>query len=1245
MRYVLIAFSCFCFGIIFGQKKNKAPKIDSTQTYTYVSIHYLKGQQGLFDNRKNSYIFAPGNYQFIPFENNYIGIADLTNKKVAVLLKNEFIHTQTKWDTQQLAFWDSGFGYTNPLHANAYHSVRLAHLDITDNGKGYREKPMGFEDYGQLVFGLSMEDNGSITLFKTDENPTVKPLGKLMKITSQGIKTLAEDVELFFLENHFIWKMYPKKPASDFTEENTDNNVVFTPSKVHLSKELYSFESAVLRCDCTASADTVSYKLCRFDEYSQPEKTGVLLGITTQNSLTDSTYYKHHIQLNDEVRLHYNSFGTFLLTGNKEGAIGILSKYTASTENYEIQLYPTHTAHHYFVHLNSKNELSGMRVGVLDIAKNQWVVQPKYWHIVELDHHYYARIMTIERENDDDFYEVLKQASLYDAKGNIVIDFGNREHHFDEAFNLLGIDSIQDAGIHYFSGTTYYFTYEKNKKGLIKYDTYYGWPTRVVPAKYEELVINTGNSHFDDCAYIEPTYLETGIGIMGESIDVIKINEFHSNVYYTSTLEEFRVSKINYLNGIEEVQLNLPQTTNPTWGNSNYGYAHHKNKVIITLAENTKEKSVPLYDENGDMIFDVNGYEQMESHCTSNSSNSGVYDKENNKWIIAPNKHWITYFGGNYLVQEYDQHNAITSFIYDQNGLKMRQIFEQEENLKADLSSLFIAKKVYPLGHSHFAIETLDSQFNVIVPNYSTPPFILESNLNLLGLNDNLLVHNKITNCYSLNDSQTWEQKLNIENDLWGIQNIAHEPSYLFYDTLFFDFQTEEKVHDFLLKINYGKYSLPDKNKTIVINSHPGHMEQFYDFDEWGYEELKEFYLPGKYFSGLFNHSTNRWDLAPVYDRIYPNAYGYTAIQTDDIDKDNVRHTYSFYSPTFQLIANYTDTAQKISEQPGYFKYLHPDLKVDSCLLVDNSRINNILGDFMTLANLQTVYKTYSNGQYGLIQIGQTNKYTSINSVTSYSDLTHFDPLRKMPVSVAGDSLFINNISVSAKNSTIQLYSSEYSHLYYRMMVRENDTFSYFQLNDNHQWEQLEAMDTSNAWSTQIVAHNDLIHIQETPSYLDFYFFITDDYYLEEDNTLRGFYKLNDDVIWKKETGQWKELAREEKITPTPLGMNYVKSTDSSSWPKHFGSATSVITDTESRVVSFGSSYKNPVFLYSLSTNLHVIEFDKDGSKVYTVVDNNNTILVDSFVNYSFENEILYGMEYDEFGDFVVAPTPIEIKK
>jgi hypothetical protein len=1250
MRFLLVITLFISIGNILGQKKSKLPKLDSTQTLNYTAIHFSKGKQGLFDLRKNAYIIPLGNYRFIPIGADYISMADLTNKKVAILLINDFVNTQTPWDTKQYAYLDSGFGFLNPLHSNAYHSLRLSHIDITDNGKGCREKHAGFQDQGQLAFGISIDVRGTIYVFKTEEKQTLHPLGQLETYTTKNNKHTVKNLLLFHFGDYLVWKTYPDTNQEAENNDGISDNP--SPFEIRLTNDIQSFQTPLYQCKCIDAQDGVDAILCQLETSCYTDALAARERVTSKKSLTDSTYYPQHIKLTDDIVLHYNVSGTYLLTGENQHSVGQFQKHSAIIESSEVTFYATHTDNHYFIQIRSINDYHLWRTGVIDIVSNRWIIEPHYRYIIEMDNHYYARKMSLENEDTEDYYEVLEHAIFVDAKGKILIDFGNRSHYFDEAFGILGIDSIQDAGIHQYTGVTYYYTFQKGQKGLIKFDTYYGWPQRLIAATFDELIINAPNANISDCFDRTDNDMNVAIGIVANQPSLLSFSPFSKPVVYSpSGLPYFYVSKTVHPNRHydfeTEFEIYYSQKTNTTnlpkpinIGNIEYGFSYHNNRIITQLKEDIQQKWVESYNEYGEPIVDDNGEIELMLSCYSGSSKTGVYDLGTKKWIIEPTKHGIQFCGGHYLVQEYDKNKNILSFIYDQTGNKMRQIFTSPYAIKEDLSSLFIAKQVVDIGNDYYNIETLNDMITV-KKNREFPKLgiLAFNNPLLLGTHSgHFLWYNSTENCFQFKSNDN--EVLDIATNQWGLYAAEAYNKEEGSVTAFSEVDPLQ-MHHFVNAVQFGMATLTDKNKTIIISNQPNRIEYIYNLDEWGGGEIIEYYLPGKYYTGLFNHRTNRWDLPPIYNRIFPNVYGYTAIQTDDIDRNKIIHTYTFYNHALRPVATYTDTNQSIGYQPKYIPYLHHNMSVDSIFPYGNTRILDVLGQFKDLAKLQPQYVAHRNGHQSILHYDNGN----VQQINDFVECVHYDPLREMPISVVGDSLIVKNLRFPIKNSTIQLYASENNHRIDHLVIKSGTSYGYFRHDYHENWIPCTIFDTIMNRQIEIKISSDEIHIIEDRAILDFYFFVTDDYYLEEANFLRGLHKLNDDVLWRKENGKWKEIIREERILPTPFGMNCIKSLYSTNWPKQFGLKTSVICDRALQSISFGDEYKNPIFLYSLTPQYHVIEFEKNSKKIYAVVDHNKNIITDSFVNYSFEDGQLFGMEYDEFGDYIIEPTPIELKK
>lgn len=523
--------------------------------------------------------------------------------------------------------------------------------------------------------------------------------------------------------------------------------------------------------------------------------------------------------------------------------------------------------------------------GVLNTKTKQWVIQPKYSELQTFQNNV---LVSTELDSKHEFLDSLSYYQMYKLTktGSLLISKQNITANNKNVVQLMtNYDSIQQL-----NDKTHYITYKNGKQGLIEYqlfETYYDTYKQELSTELIAFNIDILADPIYDFVYYSP-YQDVSITKNKSFFKIIKNYDWEPSEIKDSI-------QIQYIKDY----------------NSDYetGYKYGLNQIndsllIIWDIIYEYQFDYPLLGMYGDdsMAIDKSGnYDIVYPEPKPGQYHSGVYNLNQNKWVINPNEYDIQYLGGDHLLIEkpkFDTDHIIQSFghknIYDFKGKEIKFNLTSKECIRVvsnvELLLLNENEKIKPYQIGYYANKNIPDSlrkfpdFYKVQENNKEKIVSIDKDINVLNVKDmtsynNLAFYDPTTNFeYTLNGNQS-TLTFNTQFDSITNENLSifkfsdkkfnlkvlaiNDYSYFLRSLAILVVDNDTSLYEFGIPANVPKEDLVNyytnaANKTYQIIKTEN--ELIYDLnDQTGTDDNYYEYYEEDSFDEQYNLSSNRF--------------------------------------------------------------------------------------------------------------------------------------------------------------------------------------------------------------------------------------------------------------------------------------------------------------------------------------------------------------------------------------------------
>jgi len=487
--------------------------------------------------------------------------------------------------------------------------------------------------------------------------------------------------------------------------------------------------------------------------------------------------------------------------------------------------------------------------GILNTKTKQWVIQPKYSEIQTFQNNV---LVSTELNTKHEFmdstsfyqmFKLTKNGSQLISKQNII------NNDINVAKSMNNYDSLQQL-----DDKTHYITYKKGKQGLIKYqlfNTYFDaysltystkWPEFNIDILAEPIYDFVYYSTAQDMSVLKKGKLYTLTDYQGSDFDIVRdsIGLFDLQKR-KNIINQYAIEYLYSRFGISPINDSLIKI---------HDIIYEENPVEIPALMSVEYLGEDSVDVNGDVVY----YAPQPSNFKN-----GIYNLNQNKWVIKPNEYDIQYFGGKLLIQKpiFDEHHLIQNennySIYSANGKEIKRnlnsndIFLNNKNIELLLTKNNEKLSIANTGSysNHYLDDSLISDkyfyiFNSKEYKISALKYYLDFS-ELTNYHDFVLYDfdksflfyiDNDSSYFSLNDSISFNftshnYEINyIVNADYMLLSIDSNQTYNYYNL------NGEQLFDFVpKKIKYDyRVNIIKNNNEIIINKQKPHARIYNDY-------------------------------------------------------------------------------------------------------------------------------------------------------------------------------------------------------------------------------------------------------------------------------------------------------------------------------------------------------------------------------------------------------------------------------
>jgi len=547
--------------------------------------------------------------------------------------------------------------------------------------------------------------------------------------------------------------------------------------------------------------------------------------------------------------------------------------------------------------------------GIYNFKEKKWPIKPNYSQLISFQNRILlsTELDTNKISLDSVAYYSLLQIDKYKS---LIINNNITTNNLDVVQLMTDYDSVQQL-----NDKIHYITYKNGKQGLIEYQLFHSFFDN-----YKQKVSTLGlDFHYsetlppeNDFVYYSPS----------QDISIVKNDSFYTTTKFYGNDIDTIYNSIKYFE--------IDKSDEYPYYKFEFNQMNDSLILIIDIVDE-QDNDYPLTDENGELLekMDENGeWDYVYPPTEPGQYHCGLYNLNQNKWIIEPNEYDIQYFGGNSVIiekPEFDEHHIIQSLehksIYDLNGefvisdLSTKDLITKQENLEKILLLKNETLESYNISYySNINIpDTLNNgpyYYKIKSQNKEKIISLDRSNksVNIDNISDyhHLVIHDPQTKFdFYINDNNT-VISFSIMEDSIEMKNIEGENYKLeIYTVLDYEYiisslvilttDKDTTLYEFGLKSEVENLNLIEDYKSRtnrVITIIKGDDEIIYDVSNAkgsfnNYYDYYDYYEFGdgdnaltieweQEFSCIYQKSDNKWiKVSPNYSNIQKLNFGY----------------------------------------------------------------------------------------------------------------------------------------------------------------------------------------------------------------------------------------------------------------------------------------------------------------------------------------------------------------------------------